>query len=129
MILDDHHQEAGGRGKGGSEVGAWEGSADPGAGSVCARAPVQDLPTGGCTTAAQVKKADCASIYTPFAYVICWVEIRCATADILSYNQSDLECGKREVVGLHHCQTVRSRAEWDCKKEGLFCSCSSLIVP
>lgn len=46
MIWDDLHQEAGGGGQGGSELGTSEGSDDPGAGSVCATASVQDHPTG-----------------------------------------------------------------------------------
>lgn len=55
MILDNLHQEAGRGGQGGFEVGAWEGSADPGAGSVCAAAPVQDRPAGDWTTPVQVQ--------------------------------------------------------------------------
>lgn len=46
VIIADLHQEAGGGGQGGSELGAAEGSADPGAGPVCATAPVQDHPVG-----------------------------------------------------------------------------------
>ena len=40
------HQEAGRGGQGGSELGASEGPGDPGAGSVCAAAPVEDQPAG-----------------------------------------------------------------------------------
>lgn len=46
MISNNLHQEAGGGGQGGSELGATEGAADPGASSGCATAPVQDHPAG-----------------------------------------------------------------------------------
>lgn len=44
MIFGDLHQEAGRGGQGGSELGVAAGSADPGAGPVCAPTPVQDHP-------------------------------------------------------------------------------------
>lgn len=46
-LFDNLHQEAGAGGQGGSELGASEGSDDPGGGSVCPAAAGQDHPAGG----------------------------------------------------------------------------------